>query len=190
MSACIRPESRISLENMMKPLATPPPTITARAIQDLVERHYGISRRRPLASGTTATRRVRAQLVLLRRLHRGVSIFFLLANRNRRSIQLDLRNDKARKIVLRPAKEADVLIENSDRAAICVCRPGTSLPRARSSERYGSGRGYGGRREAGEAHPRPGFDGSKDERRTGACRHVGAQENALCLTSRDKRWRN
>lgn len=42
----------------------------------------------------------------------GVSVFFLLANRNQRSISLDLRNEKAKEIVLRLVKEADVLIEN------------------------------------------------------------------------------
>ncbi len=42
----------------------------------------------------------------------GVSIFFLLANRNQRSISLDLRNEKAREIVLRLVREADVLVEN------------------------------------------------------------------------------
>jgi crotonobetainyl-CoA:carnitine CoA-transferase CaiB-like acyl-CoA transferase len=42
----------------------------------------------------------------------GVSIFFLLANRNQRSISLDLRNDKAKEIVLRLVREADVLVEN------------------------------------------------------------------------------
>lgn len=42
----------------------------------------------------------------------GVSIFFLLANRNQRSISLDLRNERAKEIVLRMIREADVLIEN------------------------------------------------------------------------------
>lgn len=42
----------------------------------------------------------------------GVSIFFLLGNRNQRSIQLDLRNEKAREIVRRLVAEADVLVEN------------------------------------------------------------------------------
>ena len=42
----------------------------------------------------------------------GVSIFFLLGNRNQRGIQLDLRNEKAKEIVRRLVKEADVLVEN------------------------------------------------------------------------------
>lgn len=42
----------------------------------------------------------------------GVSIFFLLGNRNQRAIQLDLRNDKAREVVRRLLAEADVLVEN------------------------------------------------------------------------------
>lgn len=42
----------------------------------------------------------------------GVSIFFLLANRNQRSVSLDLRNEKAKEIVLRMIREADVLVEN------------------------------------------------------------------------------
>jgi crotonobetainyl-CoA:carnitine CoA-transferase CaiB-like acyl-CoA transferase len=41
-----------------------------------------------------------------------VSVFFLLGNRNQRSITLDLRNDQAREIVHRLVREADVLIEN------------------------------------------------------------------------------
>lgn len=42
----------------------------------------------------------------------GVSIFFLLGNRNQRAIQLDLRNDKAKEVVRRMIAEADVLVEN------------------------------------------------------------------------------
>lgn len=42
----------------------------------------------------------------------GVSIFFLLGNRNQRSISLDLRNEEAKAIVLRLVREADVLVEN------------------------------------------------------------------------------
>lgn len=42
----------------------------------------------------------------------GVSVFFLLGNRNQRSISLDLRDEAAREIVWRLIKEADVLIEN------------------------------------------------------------------------------
>ncbi|MEJ8834792.1 CaiB/BaiF CoA transferase family protein [Ramlibacter sp. AN1133] len=42
----------------------------------------------------------------------GVSIFFLLGNRNQRAIQLDLRNEQAREVVRRLIEEADVLVEN------------------------------------------------------------------------------
>jgi crotonobetainyl-CoA:carnitine CoA-transferase CaiB-like acyl-CoA transferase len=42
----------------------------------------------------------------------GVSMFFLLGNRNQRSISLDLRDELAREVVWRLIKEADVLIEN------------------------------------------------------------------------------
>ncbi|WP_028349870.1 CaiB/BaiF CoA transferase family protein [Bradyrhizobium murdochi] len=42
----------------------------------------------------------------------GVSIFFLLGNRNQRSLSLDLRNEKAKEIVLHMVREADVLVEN------------------------------------------------------------------------------
>lgn len=42
----------------------------------------------------------------------GVSIFFLLGNRNQRAIQLDLRNEKAKEVVRRLIQEADVLVEN------------------------------------------------------------------------------
>jgi crotonobetainyl-CoA:carnitine CoA-transferase CaiB-like acyl-CoA transferase len=42
----------------------------------------------------------------------GVSVFFLLANRNQRSISLDLRDERAREIVWKLIREADVLVEN------------------------------------------------------------------------------
>ncbi|WP_309806184.1 CoA transferase [Caballeronia sp. LZ008] len=42
----------------------------------------------------------------------GVSVFFLLGNRNQRSISLDLRDEAAREIVWRLIREADVLVEN------------------------------------------------------------------------------
>ncbi len=41
-----------------------------------------------------------------------VTVFFLLGNRNQRSITLNLRDDKAREIVYRLVREADVLVEN------------------------------------------------------------------------------
>lgn len=42
----------------------------------------------------------------------GVSVFFMLANRNQRSITLDLRNPRGLEIARRLAAEADVLVEN------------------------------------------------------------------------------
>jgi len=42
----------------------------------------------------------------------GVSVFFLLANRNQRSLSIDLRAEEARRIVHRLVEEADVLVEN------------------------------------------------------------------------------
>ncbi len=42
----------------------------------------------------------------------GVSVFFMLANRNQRSITLDLRNPQAVEVAHRLVKEADVLVEN------------------------------------------------------------------------------
>lgn len=42
----------------------------------------------------------------------GVSMFFMLANRNQRSLSLDLRDEKAREVVNRLIREADVLVEN------------------------------------------------------------------------------
>ena len=41
-----------------------------------------------------------------------VSVFFLLGNRNQRSITLDLRHEQAKQIVHRLVRETDVLIEN------------------------------------------------------------------------------
>jgi crotonobetainyl-CoA:carnitine CoA-transferase CaiB-like acyl-CoA transferase len=42
----------------------------------------------------------------------GVSVFFLLANRNQRSIALDLRSEQGKEIALKLIGEADVLLEN------------------------------------------------------------------------------
>lgn len=42
----------------------------------------------------------------------GVSIFFLLGNRNQRAIQLNLRNEQACEVVRRLIADADVLVEN------------------------------------------------------------------------------
>lgn len=42
----------------------------------------------------------------------GVSVFFLLGNRNQRSISVNLRDERGREIVWRLIREADVLVEN------------------------------------------------------------------------------
>ena len=43
----------------------------------------------------------------------GVSVFFLLANRNQRAIAIDLKSEKGREIIKRLVQEYDVVIENS-----------------------------------------------------------------------------
>ncbi|MBC8585830.1 CaiB/BaiF CoA transferase family protein [Youxingia wuxianensis] len=42
----------------------------------------------------------------------GVSVFFLLANRNQRAIAIDLKSEKGREIIKRLVQEYDVVIEN------------------------------------------------------------------------------
>src|SRR5258706_1395713 len=42
----------------------------------------------------------------------GVSVFYMLGNRNQRRLVIDLRREEAKEIVLRMVREADVLIEN------------------------------------------------------------------------------
>lgn len=42
----------------------------------------------------------------------GVSVFFMLANRNQRSLALNLRSEKGKEIALRLIREADVVVEN------------------------------------------------------------------------------
>jgi crotonobetainyl-CoA:carnitine CoA-transferase CaiB-like acyl-CoA transferase len=42
----------------------------------------------------------------------GVSVFYLLGNRNQRSLSVDLRSEEGKRIVHRLAREADVLVEN------------------------------------------------------------------------------
>ncbi len=42
----------------------------------------------------------------------GVSVFYLLGNRNQRSLSIDLRSEEGKRIVQRLAGEADVLVEN------------------------------------------------------------------------------
>ena len=42
----------------------------------------------------------------------GVSVFFLLANRNQKSLALDLRSDEAVNLIYKMVKETDVIVEN------------------------------------------------------------------------------
>src|SRR5699024_7980879 len=42
----------------------------------------------------------------------GVSIFFLLANRNQKSLAVDLRSEEGKEIILKMVEEADVIVEN------------------------------------------------------------------------------
>ncbi|MBN9349941.1 MAG: CoA transferase [Chitinophagaceae bacterium] len=42
----------------------------------------------------------------------GVSVFFLLANRNQRSLAIDLRSDEGREVIYKLIKETDVVVEN------------------------------------------------------------------------------
>jgi alpha-methylacyl-CoA racemase len=44
-------------------------------------------------------------------LHEGTSVFFRLANRNKRGMRLELKNPKGREVFLRLAKKADVVVE-------------------------------------------------------------------------------
>ena len=41
-----------------------------------------------------------------------VSVFFMLGNRNQRSLSIDLRSEQGKEIILRMVREADVLVEN------------------------------------------------------------------------------
>lgn len=42
----------------------------------------------------------------------GVSVFFLLANRNQKSVAIDLRSEEGRELIYRMVKETDVIVEN------------------------------------------------------------------------------
>jgi crotonobetainyl-CoA:carnitine CoA-transferase CaiB-like acyl-CoA transferase len=42
----------------------------------------------------------------------GVSVFFMLGNRNQRSLSIDLRAEKAKEIIYRAVRAADVVVEN------------------------------------------------------------------------------
>ncbi|MBS4207534.1 CoA transferase [Bacillus sp. FJAT-50079] len=42
----------------------------------------------------------------------GVSVFFLLANRNQKSLALDLRSEEGKEIIYQLVKEADIVVEN------------------------------------------------------------------------------
>lgn len=86
----------------------------------------------------------------------GVSVFFLLGNRNQRSIQLDLRNEEAREIVARLVKEADVLVENYRPGVLTKLGFGYEQCKALNPRLiYCSCTGYG---SAGPYKARPGQD--------------------------------
>jgi crotonobetainyl-CoA:carnitine CoA-transferase CaiB-like acyl-CoA transferase len=42
----------------------------------------------------------------------GVSVFFMMANRNQKSISVDIRTEKGKEIIYRLVKESDVIVEN------------------------------------------------------------------------------
>jgi crotonobetainyl-CoA:carnitine CoA-transferase CaiB-like acyl-CoA transferase len=86
----------------------------------------------------------------------GVSIFFLLGNRNQRAIQLDLRKDKAREVVRRLIAEADVLIENYRPGVLAKLGFGyEDVKKINPSLVYCSCTGYG---STGPYQKRPGQD--------------------------------
>ncbi len=86
----------------------------------------------------------------------GESVFFLLANRNQRSVTLNLKNDEGREVLWRLIRTADVLVENY--------RPGVldrlgfdygAVSRANPAIIYCACSGYG---PEGPYHARPGQD--------------------------------
>lgn len=85
-----------------------------------------------------------------------VSIFFMLANRNQRSIALDLRQPKGQEIARRLAAEADVLVENYRPGVLDKFGLGYEALKAINSRLvYCSCTGYG---SSGPYRERPGQD--------------------------------
>ncbi|MGD9734446.1 MAG: CaiB/BaiF CoA transferase family protein [Solirubrobacterales bacterium] len=75
----------------------------------------------------------------------GTSAFFMLANRNQRSIELDLKSAEGREVADRLLAEADVLVENFRPGT--MSRLGLDYQRVREVNPriiYASGSGYGG----------------------------------------------
>jgi crotonobetainyl-CoA:carnitine CoA-transferase CaiB-like acyl-CoA transferase len=86
----------------------------------------------------------------------GVSMFFLLGNRNQRGIQLDLRQPQAKEIVYRLVREADVLVENYRPGVMAKLGFGYEALKAINPRLvYCSCTGYGG---SGPNLKRPGQD--------------------------------
>src|SRR5258706_10331558 len=57
-------------------------------------------------------------------LHEGTSVFFRLANRNKRGMRLELKNPKGCEVFLRLAKKADVVVEGFRPRVIARARLG------------------------------------------------------------------
>jgi crotonobetainyl-CoA:carnitine CoA-transferase CaiB-like acyl-CoA transferase len=86
----------------------------------------------------------------------GQSPFFLAMNRNKRSISLNLKDPRAREIVLRLAKDADLVVENFRPGVMARLGLGyEDLSAANRSIVYVSGSGFG---QTGPYVDRPGQD--------------------------------
>ena len=86
----------------------------------------------------------------------GQSPFFLAMNRNKRSISLNLKDPRAREIVLRLAKDADLVVENFRPGVMARLGLGyEDLSAANPSIVYVSGSGFG---QTGPYVDRPGQD--------------------------------
>src|SRR6266536_2760498 len=86
----------------------------------------------------------------------GVSAFVLAANRNKRSLAVDLKHPKGREIVLRLIEDADVVVENFRPGVLDRLGFGYDAVRARKPDIiYASASGLGA---TGPAAERPGQD--------------------------------
>ena len=86
----------------------------------------------------------------------GQSPFFLAMNRNKRSVSLNLKDPRAREIVLRLAKDADLVVENFRPGVMARLGLGyEDLSAANPSIVYVSGSGFG---QTGPYVDRPGQD--------------------------------
>ena len=88
--------------------------------------------------------------------YHGESAYYLCANRNKKSIAVDLSNDEGRKIVVELAKRADVLVENFKVGGLKKFGLDyDSVKRVNPSIIYCSITGYG---QTGPYRERPGYD--------------------------------